>query len=95
MPADESYTAVLTPGLVSRVASVASCARPGVRAMARAVMSFHRSNAANVAASGHGGHGAKYPRLQVQLSALVLLAGEELNGVHGAHVVLLNLNVPG
>jgi len=38
---------------------------------------------------------AEYPKLQVQLVALVLLAGEELYGGHGAHVVLLNLNVPG
>jgi len=36
----------------------------------------------------------KYPTLQVQLLALVLLAGEELNCGHGAHLVLLNLNVP-
>ena len=33
--------------------------------------------------------------LQVQLSALMLFAGEELNCGHGAHRVLLNLNVPG
>jgi len=48
--------------------------------------------------AGHGEHvlmRVMYPALQVQLSELVLLAGEELNGVHGAHVVLLNLKVPG
>ena len=38
---------------------------------------------------------AEYPTLQVQLSALVLFASEELNCGHGAHLVLLNLNVPG
>jgi len=37
----------------------------------------------------------EYPTLQLQLSALMVLAGEELNCGHGAHVVLLNLNVPG
>jgi len=48
--------------------------------------------------AGHGEHvllRVRYPALQVQLSALVLLAGEELNGLHGAHLVLLNLKVPG
>jgi len=46
-------------------------------------------------------HGAQvlsrvmYPKLHVQLLALVLLAGEELNCGHGAHMVLLNLNLPG
>ena len=38
---------------------------------------------------------AEYPALQVQLAALVLLAGEELNCGHGAHRVLLNRNEPG
>ena len=48
--------------------------------------------------AAHGEHvlmRVRYPALQVQLLALVLLAGEELNGLHGAHVVLLNLKVPG
>ena len=48
--------------------------------------------------AAHGEHvllRVRYPALQVQLLALVLLAGEELNCRHGAHVVLLNLKVPG